>query len=281
MFPNASRRQPHEREAGFTLLEAAIAIGLSLLLGVIIHRFYRDAFHTYSQQEQIEERNQNANFTVSKMVEVLQQAGYGLPETGWTSLTYASGVLTLGKNPTGVQQFVGYDPVSSRYVRVDDATLFRISSSPMLSVTHILVDYAGATATAKFQIDTNHNGSGFVKGLKNNATGHDSIYLTANVNLNVGDIVYGYREDQYLLVNDSLIVRPNGSVSAQMVLAENIDSLGFTFRNAAGGATTLWSAMRSVSFTVRARTARKDPRIPAPGYHKISLPMNVILRNKV
>lgn len=281
MFPNDSRRGIHGREAGFTLLEAGIAIGLSLVLGLIVHRFYRDAFHTYSQQEQIEERNQNANFTVSKMVEVLQQAGYGLPEAGWVSMTYVGGVLTMGKNPTGVQQFIGYNPPSSRYVRVDDATLFRISSSPMLSVTHILVDYAGATATAKFQIDTTYGGSGFLKGLKNNATGHDSIYLTANVDLSVGDIVYGYREDQYLLLNDSLIVRPNGSVSGQMVLAENIDSLGFTFKNAAGGVTTVWSAMRSASFTVRARTGRKDPRLPAPGYHKISLPMNVILRNKV
>lgn len=281
MYPNDSRRPLHGREAGFSLLEACVAVGLSLLLGLIVHRFYRDAFHTYGQQEQIEERNQNANFTVSKMVEVLQQAGYGLPDTGFVSMTYVTGVLTLGKNPSGVQQFIGNNPPLQRYVRVDDATQFRTSSSPMLSVTHILVDYAGPPAPEKFQIDTNYNSSGFTKGLKNNTKGHDSIYLTTSVNLNVGDIVYGYREDQYLLQNDSLVVRPNGSATAQMVLAENIDSLGFTFLNAAGNPTTDWKAMRSASFTVRARTGRKDPRLKPPAYHKISLPMNVILRNKV
>ena len=66
--------------------------------------------------------------------------------------------------------------------------------------------------------------------------------------LAVGDRIFGYREDYYLLSGGNLIIQPNGDAAAQMVLAENIDSLGVTFRNATGGATTLWKDMRSASF---------------------------------
>ncbi len=267
--------------AGFTLLEVSIAIALSLGVGLIAHRFYRDSFHAYSMQEQIEERNQNANFTVSKLVEVMQQVGAGLPDTGWTTLTYSSGILKVGSNPTGVEQFVGNNPASMKYIRVDDASRFKSSTSPMLTPTHVLVKYASGATTLKFQIDTNFNDSSFIKGLKNNAAGYDSLRLTANVDLGVGDLVYGYREDHYLLTGDSLVVRPNGSLASQMVLAENIDSLGFTFRNSSGSATTIWKTMRSVSVSVRARTSKIDRHLKPPGYRKITLPMNVILRNKV
>jgi hypothetical protein len=105
--------------------------------------------------------------------------------------------------------------------------------------------------------------------------------VTANVDLSLGDKIYGYREDQYLVVGGNLVVRPNGDAAGDMVLAENIDSLGFTFRTASGATTTEWKTMRSVSLAVRARTSTLDPRLKPPGYRKITLPMNVILRNKV
>lgn len=281
MSQKISDRAAGKAGAGFTLLETCIAVALSLLVGLIAQRFYRDSFHTYSQQEQIEERNQNANFTIGKIVEVIQQAGAGLPDTGWQTVTYAGGVLTVGSNPLGAQQFIGNNPSNSKYVRVDDATLFSAPNSPLFTPTHILVQYASGAPTAKFQIDTSYNASGFSKGRKNNATGYDSLYLASTVDLNIGDMVYGYREDQYLLLGDSLVIYPNGIAANQMVLAEDIDSLGMTFRDQNGNATTAWKNMRSVSITVRARTAQLDPRLKPPAYHKITLPMNVILRNKV
>jgi hypothetical protein len=108
----------------------------------------------------------------------------------------------------------------------------------------------------------------------------DSIRLTAAVDLSVGDRVYGYREDQYFLSGTNLMLRPDGNASAQMVLAENIDSLAFAFKDAAGNATSVWKNMRSASITVRARTAQADPRYPGQ-YRKLTLPMNVILRNRI
>lgn len=280
MSRSASNPEPRS-QGGFTLLEILVAAAVSVLVGVIAHRFYRDSYRAYSAQEQIEERNQNANFTLGKMVEIMQQAGAGLPDSGWSPLNHSGGVLTLGSNHGGVVYFVGDNPPNSKSIGVDDVGPLRSQTQPLWTSTHILVDSVGSKGVGKFAIDTNYNQNGYAKGLKNLANGRDSVRLTSWVNLATGDMVYGYREDQYLLLNDSLMIRPNGNSSMQVVLAENIDSLGFTFRNTAGNSVSAWKDMRSVSIHVRARTSKSDPRLPPPGYQKISLPMNVILRNKV
>jgi type II secretory pathway pseudopilin PulG len=279
MSPNDSSVKLHSQK-GFTLVELGIVAVLSLIVGVTVVRFYRDSYHTYSMQEQIEERNQNANFTVSKMVEIMQQAGAYLPDSGWAAIRDSSKIIILGSNPGEVTQFIGTNPSSSQFVRLDDVSTLRNSSQPLLTSTHILVDTLGTGKIGKFAIDTNYGSNGFVKGLKDKASGGDSLRLVSAVDLRLGDWVYGYREDQYLISTDSLVIRPNGNKTFQMVLAENIDSLGFTFRDIKGNPTTLWKDMRSVSLVVRAKTSKRDPRIPKPGYHLITLPMNVILRNK-
>jgi hypothetical protein len=279
MSPNGSSVKGQSQK-GFTLVELGIVAVLSLIVGVTVVRFYRDSYHTYSMQEQIEERNQNANFTVSKMVEIMQQAGANLPDTGWASVRDSSKVLIVGSNPGGVVQFIGNNPAASKFVRMSDVSGMRNATQPLITATHILLDSVGALGVGQFVIDTTYNLNGFVKGLKDKASGGDSIRLVSSVDLNMGDWVYGYREDHYLITTDSLVIRPNGRADMQVVLAENIDSLGFTFRDLAGNPTKVWKSMRSVSLVVRAKTSKRDPRIPKPGFHMITLPMNVILRNK-
>jgi hypothetical protein len=220
---------------------------------------------------------------VNKFVEVLQQAGSALPDTGWTSLRMSKDTLILGSNPRGAEHFVGEAAALNVFVAVDDAKPFQNTDNVLVNISHVLIDYADpAAATVKHAIDAGYNSNGFAKGIKDNASGLDSIRLANAVRLSVGDRIFGYREDHYLVSNGNLILRPNGAAGAsQMVLAENIDSLGFTFRNSAGAVATQWKDMRSVSMAVRARTAKPDPKLPKPGYRKITLPMNVILRNRI
>jgi hypothetical protein len=188
----------------------------------------------------------------------------------------------VGLNPRGAEQFNGQNTGSTQFIAVGDATLYTNTANVQLNTTHVLLDYANPTrATVRLTIDANYNSGGFVKGVKNNATGLDSIRVTSAVTLSVGDRIFGYREDWYFLSGGNLVVRPNGTASLQMVLAEGIDSLGITFRRSTGAVTTDWRLMRSASITVRARTEKPDPKLPPPGYRKISLPMNVILRNRI
>lgn len=282
MSPNGSKGPAGHYQRGFTLIEVMISMAVAVLLIVAVIRFYKDSYRTYNTQEQIADRNQNAHYLVNRFVEVMQQAGSALPDTGWAVLTLQSGKLTAGSNPRGAEHFSGSNTPSSEFVAVGDASGFRKTQNLLANATHVLVDYAApAKLTEKFEINRSYTGKSFTDGVKDNAKGMDSICLKVAVNLDVGDRIYGYREDQYLLIGGNLVIRPNGDAAADMVLAENIDSLGFTFRTESGAVTTDWKFMRSVSLTVRARTSTIDPRLKPPGYRKITLPMNVILRNKV
>jgi prepilin-type N-terminal cleavage/methylation domain-containing protein len=287
MCPNASEPAAAPAQApdgGFTLIEMLIAMVAGVLLATGVVRFYKDSYRAYSLQDQIQERDQNAHFVVSRLSEILQQSGSGLPDTGWNMITQAAGVTTIATNPRNAAQFVSYDLPASHFVPVSDATQWKAVGNVLLNVRFALIDYSDPTkATVKIAIDTAYNGSGFSKGVKDNPAGMDSIRLGVPVTLSVGDRIYGYREDQYLLggaTGTDLLIRPNSNSAEQMVLAENIDSLGFTFKNALGTAVTTWKTMRSASLAVRARTAIADSRIPGK-YRKLTLPMNVILRNRI
>jgi prepilin-type N-terminal cleavage/methylation domain-containing protein len=280
--PAAPGRSP---DGGFTLLELLIAMVAGVLVTGGLVRFYKDSYRAYSMQDQIQERDQNAHYVVTRLTEILQQSGSGLPDTGWDMITLPGGGITsIATNPRNAMQFISYGLAGSQYVPVSDASQWKSVGNVLLNVRYALIDYANiARPTVKIGIDTLYNASGFSKGVKDNASGMDSIRLVAAVTLSVGDRVYGYREDQYLLggaAGTDLIIRPNGNAAEQMVLAENIDSLGFTFRNSAGAVVTTWKTMRSASLRVRARTAMPDKRI-AGLYRKLTLPMNVILRNRI
>ena len=280
---NSDRSGP-SGEGGFTLAEVLIAMVASTIQGLGVVKFYRDSYHAYSLQDQIQERDQNAHFVVTRFTEILQQAGSGLPDTGWSMISQTAGATTVASNPRNTSQFISLDLHSSYYVSVTDASSWKPTGNVLLNVRYALIDHADPfKAIAKIAIDTNYNSNGFENGVKDNASGMDSIRLVSKVDLNVGDRVYGYREDQYLLGGASgkdLILRPDGNSAAEMVLAENIDSLGISFKDAGGTPTTKWKFMRSANLTVRARTAQRDPRV-AGGYRKLTLPMNIILRNRI
>lgn len=294
MFPNGSekarqraRRAATRGTAGFTLIETLIAMVASIIIGVGVVRFYRDSYHAYSLQDQMQDRDQNAHFVVTRFTEILQQAGSSLPDTGWTVISQIPGppkVTVVGVNPRNAIQFVGTDTPNSQFVPISDATQWQSTGNVLLNVHYVLIDFTDPSKLIiKVAIDTTYNVNGYVKGIKDMPSGMDTLKLTASVDLSVGDRVYGYREDQYLLggtTGTDLVLRPDGVSAAQMVLAENIDSLAFVFKDAAGTTTTLWKYMRSAQITVRARTAMPDPRVTG-GYRKITLPMNVILRNRL
>jgi prepilin-type N-terminal cleavage/methylation domain-containing protein len=269
-------------QAGFTLLELLITMVVAVILGVTVHRFYKDSYHTYSMQEQIADRNQNAHFVLSRLVELFQQAGSSLPVKGWNVISIASGIITLGTNPRGIEQYNSIDTPSSPFIALVDAAKFKNSGNVRINTTHVLIENtASGKTTLKVAIDDSYNSGGFTGGIKDNVTGMDSIKLVSNVDLDIGDKIYAYREDQIILANGELILRPNGNPKLDMVMAEGIDSLGITFLAKDGSATSNWAIMKSASIVVRARTEKIDPHLSPPGYHKITLPMNIRFRNKV
>jgi len=269
----------NQTSSGLTLIEVLVTLVISVVLGATVMRFYKDSYRSYSLQEQITDRNQNAHYVLTKMVEVFQQMGASLPDSGWGSLTISGGplssggILSVGSNPKNGKQTISVGTVSSPTVTVDPFAPFDISNNEMLTPGFVLITHAAAGVPAQLVSISARvkDGSG---------TG-GTLTLASSVTLNPNDVVYAYRLDQYLLVNNNFVIRQNGDAANQIGLAENIDSIGFTFRQRNGTPDTTWGNMRSVSLTVRARTEKKDPHFPGDGYRKISLPMNVLFKNKV
>ncbi len=286
--PSELDRLERSKERGFSLMELLVVMVVAVILGTVLVRFYKDTYRTYSFQEQVSDRNQTAHFVLSKLVEVLQQAGSSLPNKRWLVIRPpVTGVLMrIGVNPRGAEQFIGAVAASSKKIAVDSAALFSASAgNPLMNFTDVLLEFADTTRippTVKLTIDVNVNSGGFVAGIKDMASPiKDTICVTTSQALVVGDKIYGYREDEYALSGTDLVVRPDGSIAAQMVLAENIESIGIIFRTISGAATTSWTVMRSASVSVLARTETKDLGLSPPDYRRITLPMNVIMRNKI
>jgi len=269
----------NQTNSGLTLIEVLVTLVIAVVLGATVMRFYKDSYRSYSLQEQITDRNQNAHYVLTKMVEVFQQMGASLPDSGWGSLSVSGGplssggILSVGSNPKNGLQTISVATASSITMNVNPIYPFNVSKNDMLTPGFVLITRAAAGVKADTVTiigrDTTGGGLG------------GTLTLARNVALNPGDRVYAYRIDQYLLVNNNFVIRQNCDPANQIILAENIDSIGFTFRQRNGTPDTTWGNMRSVSLTVRARTEKKDPNFPGDGYRKISLPMNVLFKNKV
>lgn len=267
------QKNSKQSASGLTLIEVLVTLVIAVVLGATVMRFYKDSFRSFSLQEQITERNQNAHYVLSKMVEVLQQAGASLPDSGWDStVTFSNSILTVGSNPKSGQQdlSVGLGTVSSFHV--DQFAPFDSSVNTLVTPGFVLLVYANPASKAeKVPITARAKDS----------VGGGTITISKSVTLNAGDKIYPYHLDQFFLDQNNFCMSLNGT-GANQVLAENIDSIGFTFYKTDGVTTTTsWKNARSASILVRARTEKKDPKYSGDGYRKISLSMNFLFKNKV
>ena len=143
MSPSGSDTpSPARSESGFTLAEIVVAMVVASILVVGVVRFYKDSYKAYSISEQLAERDQNAHFVLNRFVEVLQQAGSSLPDTGWASLSKSGSTLIVGVNPRGAEHFVSVAAGYNNFVAVSDAAKFTNTSNVLLNTTHVLIDYA-------------------------------------------------------------------------------------------------------------------------------------------
>lgn len=262
---------PSKAAQAFTLIEVAVALAVSGLLVAILAGFFRNFHHTFNMQEQVADRDLNAHYSVKRLSEVLMSAGANLPSKGWEIVSLPGGNnsnrLRLSVNPRGGVQYLAA-AVSGFELPIDDAKGFA-------KATSILVDPQGDEQPIfKAGIDASYNGGGFSNGVKPNGNGA-FLRLSSSVNLDPGDVVYAYGEEEYQLQGTDLML--DG-----MVLAENIESIAFTFLTAAQAPTTQWSAMRSARVRITARTRMPDPGLTVnDGYRKIDLSTDVLLRNRI
>jgi prepilin-type N-terminal cleavage/methylation domain-containing protein len=262
------RRSAADARAGFTLIEVIIGLVVSGLLVLVVTRFFGDSHRAYNLQERLADRDQNARWVLKRLEERIMEAGANLPESGWPVIKTGDGIgggLTMAVNPQGGTQSFYSDRPASALVPVDDEAAFRGAASVLILRAN--------KSIAKVDIATGYNGNGFSKGLKSGAAGPDTLRLASQVSLKSGDVLYGYASEIYAVSGTDLSM-------GGMVLAENIESVGLSFYDSAGGSTTDWNLMHSAKVSVTARTRLPDPGYRGDGYRRVTLDSEVRMRNR-
>lgn len=265
MFPRSS-----EAARGFTLIELLVVIAVSGILMAAISRFFKDSHKAYNLQEEISERDQNAHYVVGRLTEILMQAGAHLPEKGWNVIVPPSQTTNrfwISSNPRRGVQTVQASITSRVKVPIDDEKGFR-------KANRILVEYADKTRPIQaFDINRGHNVGGFDQGLKAVEDDIDTLVLSHPITLVAGDVFYAFVHEEFQLRGTSLL-------KGSMVMAEDIDSLRISFLDSSWRPTLDWTAMSAARISVTARTRTRDPNLPADGYRRITLSMDLRFRNR-
>ena len=243
-------------------LLVTIAAGSIVILGV--YRLLISTMWSYNLQNQMTDMYQNATYTIKRMSESLQQAGADLP-----ALYYP---VIITANPASSDIQIRVNKYGGKVVFPKDTLCDKVLVAPdsvgkaFLGADSLLVDTGGWRVSVP------------ITSVK---TGYalDTVVLASSTLFGIFNVAFCATSKRYFLSGTNFCVD-----SAANVQAENIDSLGITFRDSNHVATTDWSNMVSVSLYVRARTASKDPKYKCPGfgdgYHRLALNMDFRLRNK-
>ena len=255
---------------GFTLIEVMIGMLISGLMVVVVTRFFKDSHRAYNVQELLADRDQNAQYVLKRLEERVMEAGANLPGNGFPIIVPGANPnngFSLVINPRGGMQTFYADLPATQALPVDDASTYKAATSLLI----VRADKSKPVETA--DIATNYNLNGFVKGIKKVPGSQDLLRLTAAVDMRSGDAVYAYSKEDYSVSNTNLSM-------GNMVLAEDIESLGLGFYDSTGAPTSDWNAMHSAKLSVTARTQRPDPGFSGDGYRRVTITSEVRMRNR-
>ncbi len=261
---------PRNSERGLTLIEVTIGLVISgILLGSLV-RLFRDSHRSFDLQEQLADRNQTLLYVAKRLGDRLMEAGTYLPDSTWTvisSLGQKDTVIKLSINPLGgIQQCDTTRTLVTR-LPVDESKAFSGSSK-------LLLVYANKTKTPEIlSIDTTFNEQDYKRGLKDMPNSPDTLLLTKAKSFAMGDMIYSFDEEIYRLNKGNLLL-------GSEVLAEGIDSIQIGTLDRDGKSTNSWTAIRSVTLQVMARTALAQPGLPDSGYRRASHSLKLRLRNR-
>jgi len=249
---------------GLTLVELMIAITISFVSILGIYRMFSASLRSYNLQTQLTQMHQDATFSIHKISEALMQVGSALPQKNYQIIYGDADSVCLLANSTGSSYTFSSNLLSSNIIVMTDASAFK-------NQTFILKDSLDSSVT-KFTISK----------VDTNAV-QDTIFLTTSGTFYSGTTIYGANTFYYYKSGTNIMFKQDtGSAS---VLAENIDSLSFTYYTSSHAATTNWTQFYSVNIYLRARTALPDPKYKYPGindgYRRVPMSIEVRFRNKI
>jgi prepilin-type N-terminal cleavage/methylation domain-containing protein len=256
-----------KRQNAVTLIELLIALVLSSILIAALYRTLISQQKTYTIQDQVADMQQNVRIAMGQMTREIRMAGYGGDIlsvfgniNGFTNIiTPASNAITiLLADEVGVLK--QNTAKGTHQLKVTNATIFNGDKKKYLCLNglnnYLVQSVAGDTITLTSPL----------------AEGHPinrPVYLVKAIGYYLG-----------LSGGKTVLRRNENTGGGGQPLAENIESLEFTYFDTNGNVTASPPDIRMVRVTVTARTNMSDPGYKGgDGHRRRTLSSNIKVRN--
>ena len=256
-----------KKKAGVTLIELLIALVLSSLLIAALYRAFINQQTVYTVQDYVAEMQQNIRFAMGQMTREIRMAGYGgdmlsnfghingftdiiTPGSNTITIIFADQVGVLKENsPKGAQQL---KVSNSKIFNADKKRYLCLNGLNNYSVQSVMEDTIVLTAP-----------------LAEGHPIHQPVYLVKAISYYLG------------LSGAKTVLRRNENTGGGgQPLADNIESLEFTYFDRNGNVTLNPIDIRMVKLAVTARTNMLDPQLKeGDGYRRRTLSSYIQVRN--
>lgn len=252
---------------GLTLIELLIALVLSSILTAVLYRAFISQQKTYTVQDQVADMQQNVRIAIGQMTREIRMAGYGGNilsvfgnVNGFTNIiTPASSAITiiLGDEVGVLKQNT---PKGSNELKVSNARIFNNDKKKYLCLNG-LNNYLVQSVTEDTITVTSPLAEGHPI--------HQPVYLVKAISYYLGPSG-----------GKTVLRRNENTGGGGQPLAENIESLEFSYMDVNGDVTANPPDIRMVKVTVTAKTSSPDPEFKeGDGYRRRTLSSNIKMRN--
>ena len=255
------------KKNGLTLIELLIALVLSSLLTAVLYRAFIGQQRTYTVEDQVAEMQQNVRIAMGQMTREIRMAGHG------------GNILSVFGNINGFSNIItpAHDAITviladevgtlkqkaekgTHQLKVTNALIFNGDKKKYLCLgglnSYWVQSVTGDTITLGAFLTEDH-------------PIHQSVFLVKAVSYYTG--VSGGK---------TVLRRNENTGGGGQPLAENIETLEFSYVDSKGDVTANPPDIRMVKVTVTARTSRLDPDYKGgDGYRRRTLSSNIKIRN--
>ena len=259
-----------KKQGGMTLIELLVAMVICAILIGATYRVFISQQKIFVVQQDVVDMQQNSRFAIDRMTREIRMAGFGA----------VADVFPIPFLPVPLEKSISLDtPVPGALTIVEAgneaAKLTSLAARPDNQITvSTLTDTLG---NALF--DTNAKKYVSIDGLEcHEITSIDSKTNTITLKdkllyrHEVGTPAFAVRVITYQVVRQNgelLLTRDENTGEGRQVMADNIESVRFEYRDAAGIFTTNVSDARTVGIFLTAMTAQSDPDLKGgDGYRR-------------
>jgi len=255
------------KKKGLTLIELLIALALSSILIAALYQIFISQHKTYGIQDQVVDMQQNARFAIGQMTREIRMAGYGGNILAiFSSINGFTNIITPADNSITIilADYVGVLKQTAtkglNQLKVTDASKFNTDKKKYLCLNGLNNYLIQSVVTDTITLTTSLSEDHII---------NEPVYLVKAITYTLG-----------LSGGKPALRRNENTGGGAQPVAENIESLQFTYLDKNGNVSANPPDIRMVKVTVTAKTNRFDPEYKGgDGYRRRILSSHIKVRN--